>query len=46
MVRSSGIFSISADRQKIPSQFIFLCEEVGEWMLLAYLVTTDCKRRR
>lgn len=46
MVCSSGIFSISADRQKIPSQFIFLCEEVGEQMLLAYLVSTDCKRRR
>ena len=46
MVCRSGVFSINADWQKIPRQFIFPCEEVGEQMLLAYLVTTDCKRKR
>lgn len=46
MVCGSRIFSISADQQEIPSQFIFPREEIGEQMLLAYLVTTDCKRKR
>lgn len=45
MVCRSGVFSINADRQKIPRQFIFPCEEVGEQMLLAYLLLLIVKER-
>ena len=45
MVCRSGVFSINADRQKIPRQFIFPCEEVGEQMLLAYLLLLIEKER-
>lgn len=46
IAHGSRIFSISADQQKIPSQFIFPRSSGWGTDAISILVTTDCKRKR